>query len=159
MIEPPAARRIDASTAFMPRNTLVWLTAITRSYSSIVISWSNFRKTIPALFTRTLIGPNAASVAVTLIISARLTPIYESTATVDIDRQTPSGVVGQEASRGATNDADQFLATQIRLFVLAPSPSTPRIGGLRKHWSRRVVRSKRSPEWYRPPDEAPLLVF
>src|SRR5260221_1494770 len=51
----------------------------------------------------------------TLIVSARLTPIYESTATVDIDRQTPSGVVGQEASRAATNDADQFLATQIRL--------------------------------------------
>jgi len=53
--------------------------------------------------------------AATLVISARLTPIYESTATVDIDRQTPSGVVGQEASRGDTNDADQFLATQIRM--------------------------------------------
>ena len=57
----------------------------------------------------------AASVVATLIVSARLTPIYESTATVDIDRQTPPGVVGEEAARSAVNDADQFLATQIKL--------------------------------------------
>ncbi len=29
------------------------------------------------------------------VVSSRLTRIYESTATVDIDRQTPPGVVGQ----------------------------------------------------------------
>ncbi len=57
----------------------------------------------------------AASVAATWIISARLTPIFESIATVDIDRQTPPGVVGDEAARTALNDADQFLATQIKL--------------------------------------------
>ncbi len=51
----------------------------------------------------------------TLLISLRLTPIYESTATVDIDRQTPSGVVGQDATRNIMNDADQFLATQMKL--------------------------------------------
>ena len=51
-----------------------------------------------------------------LIVSKRLTPIYESTATVDVDRQTPSGVIGQDAERAAPNDADQFLATQIRLI-------------------------------------------
>jgi succinoglycan biosynthesis transport protein ExoP len=51
----------------------------------------------------------------TLLISARLTPIYESTATVDIDRQSPSGIVGEEAARSALNDADQFMATQIKL--------------------------------------------
>jgi capsular polysaccharide biosynthesis protein len=51
----------------------------------------------------------------TLLISLRLTPIYESTATVDVDRQTPSGVVGQDATRNMLNDADQFLATQIKL--------------------------------------------
>src|SRR5271170_6886393 len=54
-------------------------------------------------------------VAATIIISARLTPIYESTVTVDIDRQMPSGVVGQDATRAPANDSDQFLATQIRL--------------------------------------------
>ncbi len=52
----------------------------------------------------------------TLVVAARLTPIYESTATVDIDRQTPTGLLGQDAVRSATNDADQFLATQIDLI-------------------------------------------
>ena len=57
----------------------------------------------------------AAAVISTWIVSARLTPIYESTATVDIDRQTPPGVVGQEATLGALNDSDQFLATEVKL--------------------------------------------
>lgn len=52
----------------------------------------------------------------TLIVSKRLTPIYESTVTVDIDRHIPSGVVGQEALQTAPNDAEQFLATQIKLI-------------------------------------------
>src|SRR4051812_44180078 len=62
-----------------------------------------------------ILGFCAAAVILTVIISARLTPVYESTATVDVDRQTPSGVVGQEASASIVNDADQFLATQMRL--------------------------------------------
>ncbi len=57
----------------------------------------------------------AASVIGTLIISSRLTPIYESTATVDVDRQTPAGVVGQDSARMFLNDSDQYLATQIKL--------------------------------------------
>ncbi len=57
----------------------------------------------------------AAAMIVTLVVSERLTPIYESTVTVDIDRQTPPGVVGQDALRGAQGDTDQFLATQIKL--------------------------------------------
>ncbi len=56
------------------------------------------------------------TVLATLIVSLRLTPIYESTATVDIDRQMPTGVLGQEALQNATNDADQFLATQVKLI-------------------------------------------
>ncbi|MGI8988308.1 MAG: GumC family protein [Bryobacteraceae bacterium] len=52
----------------------------------------------------------------TFMVSSRLTPIYESTATVDIDRQTPTGIVGQDAVRSATNDADQFIATQMDLI-------------------------------------------
>jgi capsular exopolysaccharide synthesis family protein len=62
-----------------------------------------------------ILGFIAAAILATVIISARLTPIYESTATIDVDRQTPQGVVGQDATRGALNDADQFLATQIKL--------------------------------------------
>jgi polysaccharide biosynthesis transport protein len=56
-----------------------------------------------------------ACVVATVIVSSRLTPIYESTTTVDVDRQTPSGVVGQDSARTVLNDADQYLATQIRL--------------------------------------------
>lgn len=57
-----------------------------------------------------------ASVLATAVVSSRITPIYEATATVDIDRQTPNGVVGQESTRSNVfNDSDQFLATQIKL--------------------------------------------
>ena len=56
------------------------------------------------------------SVAATVIVSARLTPIYESTATMDVDRQGPTGVLGQEGMRQQSNDADQFLATQVNLI-------------------------------------------
>src|SRR5271157_825906 len=41
----------------------------------------------------------AACVLATFIVSARLKPIYESTATIDIDVQAPSEVVGQDSTR------------------------------------------------------------
>ena len=50
------------------------------------------------------------------MVSKRLTPIYESTATIDIDRQMPSAIIGQEATRTMANDSDQFLATQAKLI-------------------------------------------
>jgi capsular exopolysaccharide synthesis family protein len=51
------------------------------------------------------------------LVSSRLAPVYESTATIDIDRQAPSAIVGQDSARAVTsNDADQFLATQVRLI-------------------------------------------
>ncbi len=93
----------------------------------------------------------AAAVIATLIVSARLTPIFESTATVDIDRQTPPGVVGQDSTRGAQNDADQFLATQIKLVqsdsVLRPVDRRFR---LREH-ELQSVDSARA-------DEAPVVL-
>ncbi len=58
----------------------------------------------------------AACQLATLIVSSRMTPIYESTAVIDIDRQAPAGVIGEDAARSSGNDADQFLATQIRLI-------------------------------------------
>ncbi|MGO9967880.1 MAG: GumC family protein [Bryobacteraceae bacterium] len=58
----------------------------------------------------------AISAIATAVISLRLTPIYESTATIDIDRRIPTAVLGQEAVQSATNDADQFLATQVKLI-------------------------------------------
>lgn len=56
------------------------------------------------------------SVAATVIVSTRVTPIYEATATIDIDRQTPTGVIGQESAPTSQNDSEQFLATQIKLI-------------------------------------------
>lgn len=55
-------------------------------------------------------------VAATAIISSRLTPIFESTATIEIDRRMPAGILGQEAMQYPTADADQFLATQVKLI-------------------------------------------
>ena len=58
----------------------------------------------------------AACELATLVVSSRVTPIYEATAVVDIDRQAPAGVIGEEATRASANDSDQFLATQIKLI-------------------------------------------
>jgi polysaccharide biosynthesis transport protein len=59
----------------------------------------------------------AASVLTTVVISSRLTPIYESTATIDIDREIPMNAVGQDANANYENyDTDQFLATQVKLI-------------------------------------------
>ncbi len=59
----------------------------------------------------------ALCMTISYIVSVRLTPIYESTAVVDVDRQAPSAIVGQDSNRNASsNDADQFLATQVRLI-------------------------------------------
>ncbi len=58
----------------------------------------------------------AACVFGTWVVSSRLTPIYEATATVDVDPQAPIGVVGQDAQRTIPNyNDDQFLATQVKL--------------------------------------------
>lgn len=62
-----------------------------------------------------ILGFVAASLVCTFVVSKRLTPIYESTVTIDIDRRMPTGVIGQESQVSAVNDADQFLATQVKL--------------------------------------------
>jgi succinoglycan biosynthesis transport protein ExoP len=76
----------------------------------------------------------AVAAIATLLISKRMTPVYESIATVDVDRQTPSGVVGQEANQVSSNDADQFLATQVKLIqsdsVLRPVANQFKLGAL-----------------------------
>ena len=52
----------------------------------------------------------------TWLITQRITPYYEATATIDIDRQLPVGIVGPESSRMQSNDTDQFIATQLRIL-------------------------------------------
>jgi capsular exopolysaccharide synthesis family protein len=64
-----------------------------------------------------MIGFVACCVLITFILSSRLKPIYESTATIDVDIQAPSDVVGQDSSRATSyRNPDQFLATQIKLI-------------------------------------------
>ena len=60
-----------------------------------------------------LVGFVVFSVVATVIVSKRLTPLYESTAVIDIDRQTPAAVLGNE-STAAVNSADveNYLTTQ-----------------------------------------------
>ncbi len=59
----------------------------------------------------------AACVLITFILSARLKRIYESTATIDVDLQAPTAVVGDNSGQSHPQwDADQFLATQIKLI-------------------------------------------
>jgi succinoglycan biosynthesis transport protein ExoP len=54
------------------------------------------------------------------VISYRITPIYESTATIDVDRRAPAGVVGQDATSTAVGDTDQFLNTHQFNMVKTP---------------------------------------
>jgi polysaccharide biosynthesis transport protein len=60
----------------------------------------------------------AISLLITFTISARLQPVYQSTATITIDRHAPSGVIGSDSERTNTSsqDADQYIATQMRLI-------------------------------------------
>jgi capsular exopolysaccharide synthesis family protein len=64
-----------------------------------------------------IVAAVATCVFCAFVVSARLQPVYQATATVNVDRQAPSEIVGEDATRpSAPNDADQFLATQIKLI-------------------------------------------
>jgi succinoglycan biosynthesis transport protein ExoP len=53
------------------------------------------------------------SVIATVIVSKRLTPLYESTAVIDIDRQTPAAVLGTESTNAVNStDVENYLTTQ-----------------------------------------------
>ncbi len=59
----------------------------------------------------------ATCVLAAYLVSSRLTPIYEATAKIDVDRRIPNGVIGQEAAQGPTgDDGDAFMATQMELI-------------------------------------------
>jgi capsular polysaccharide biosynthesis protein len=94
-------------------------------------------------------------VAATIIVSARLTPVYESTVTVDVDRQMPSAVIGQDATRMPANDADQFLATQIKLIQ---SDSVLRPVAEQYHLLDVEKRVSEAPTVSGPTEDAPILL-
>jgi capsular exopolysaccharide synthesis family protein len=116
----------------------------------------------------------ATCVLVTAVVSARLQPIYESTATVNVDRQAPQEVVGQDSTRAVAtlNDADQFLATQIKLIqsdaVLRPVTEQFHLldseGQLKRMSSEKAQETARAPvvlkrlQVVRPPNTYLLLI-
>src|ERR1700749_1200065 len=60
-----------------------------------------------------LLGFVVFSVLATVIVSKRLTPLYESTAVIDIDRQTPAAVLGAESTATVNSvDVENYLTTQ-----------------------------------------------
>ncbi len=60
-----------------------------------------------------LLGFVVFSVLATVIVSKRLTPLYESTAVIDIDRQTPAAVLGAESTTAVNSaDVENYLTTQ-----------------------------------------------
>ena len=61
-----------------------------------------------------ILGFVLISVICTYIVSKRLTPIFESTATIYIDNRMPTTVVGQSANTSAGGGAD--IATQIKII-------------------------------------------
>lgn len=64
-----------------------------------------------------ILGFVATCLLATYLVSSRLTPIYEATARIDVDRRVPSGIIGQEAAQSiASDDGDQFMATQMELI-------------------------------------------
>lgn len=65
-----------------------------------------------------ILGFVATCVLATYLVTSRMTPIYQATAKVDVDRRMPVAVVGEEANQMATpaDDADAFMATQMELI-------------------------------------------
>jgi capsular exopolysaccharide synthesis family protein len=54
--------------------------------------------------------------AAAIFISLRMTPLYEATATVEVDYQQPTGIIGQDAEKPLpANDSDEYLGTQVKL--------------------------------------------
>ncbi len=60
----------------------------------------------------------AISLVLTFVVSSRIKPIYEATATVNIDRQGPTGLVGEDSkgTSSTASDADQYIATQMKIL-------------------------------------------
>ena len=104
-----------------------------------------------------LLGFIAVCVIGTLLISLRLTPIYEATATVDIDRQSPPGIIGQEATRSALNDADQFLATQVKL-IQSDSVLRPVAQKYRLREAEAATSKDGQPKFTAADEDAPVLL-
>jgi polysaccharide biosynthesis transport protein len=57
-----------------------------------------------------------ACMLVAYVVSKRITPVYEATASLEIDRQNPAGLIGHDSTTSFFNDSDQYLDTQIKII-------------------------------------------
>jgi polysaccharide biosynthesis transport protein len=58
----------------------------------------------------------AASLIVAYVVSKRITPVYEATASLEIDRQNPARLIGHDSNASFVNDSDQYLDTQVKII-------------------------------------------
>jgi succinoglycan biosynthesis transport protein ExoP len=56
------------------------------------------------------------SLIVAYVVSKRITPVYEATASLEIDRQNPAGLIGHDSNASFVNDSDQYLDTQVKII-------------------------------------------
>lgn len=103
-----------------------------------------------------------ASVVATYIVSKRLTPIYEATATVDIDRQSPTAALGQDSVRMPSNDTDEYISTQMRLAesdsVVRPVVQKLRLREVEKQYAKERRDDEKDYAKNGDPDEAPMIL-
>src|SRR5665213_3070174 len=85
--------------------------ALPLSHYTWILKWHRWR----------ILSFVAICVAATWLVSRHLTPLYEATTTIDVDRQMPRGAMGDSMASPIVSpiDADQFLATQKDLFKSA----------------------------------------
>jgi capsular exopolysaccharide synthesis family protein len=58
----------------------------------------------------------AGCVLTAYIVSKRITPVYEATASLEINRQNPAGLIGHENTASFFNDSEQYLDTQMKVL-------------------------------------------
>jgi capsular exopolysaccharide synthesis family protein len=62
-----------------------------------------------------ILGAAAVAVLLAYVISHQMPRLYEATLTIDVDRQSTSGILNPEVVQNSPTDMDQFMATQIKL--------------------------------------------
>jgi capsular exopolysaccharide synthesis family protein len=65
---------------------------------------------------RMILGVSIAAALLAFLISKRITPAYEATATLEVSQDHSSDLLTQTSPALAWSDADQYIATQIRVL-------------------------------------------
>ena len=63
-----------------------------------------------------ILGAAIVVALIVFVVSKRMTPMYESTATLEVNPTSSSDLLGPDSARAAWNDSDQAIATQLRVI-------------------------------------------